>query len=53
MKETVNQFIRDRFHDKERTPVGFNRLAEPKAFAQDLGNFIYQLHKLDATGLAR
>lgn len=51
MKETVNQFIRDRFHDKERTPVGFNRLAEPKAFAQDLGNFIYQLHKLDATGI--
>lgn len=50
MKETVNNFIADKFGTSEVKPVGFNALAQPKAFAQDLGNFVYQLHQLEATG---
>lgn len=50
MKETVNNFIADKFGTSEVCPVGFDPLAQPKAFAQDLGNFVYQLHQLEATG---
>ncbi|EKF51013.1 phosphotransferase [Lactococcus garvieae] len=50
MKETVNKFIAARTSKDEFVAVGFNALARPKEFAQDLGNFIYQLHKLDHTG---
>ncbi|WP_459790173.1 protein kinase family protein, partial [Lactococcus garvieae] len=50
MKETVNNFIADKFGASEVCPVGFDPLAQPKAFAQDLGNFVYQLHQLEATG---
>ncbi|WP_308003628.1 hypothetical protein [uncultured Lactococcus sp.] len=50
MKETVNHFIADKFGTREAIPVGFNALAQPKAFAQDLGNFVYQLHQLEAMG---
>lgn len=50
MKETVNNFIANKFGIIESEPVGFKTLAQPKAFAQDLGNFVYQLHQLEATG---
>ena len=49
MSEIVKKFIADRFGEKEGTSVNPGNIGDVREFAQELGSFLYQLHRLPTT----
>lgn len=46
MSEIVKKFIADRFGEKEGISVNPGNIGDVREFAQELGSFLYQLHRL-------
>ena len=49
MSEIVKKFIADRFGEKEGISVNPGNIGDVREFAQELGSFLYRLHRLPTT----